>query len=202
MTTIAATWSPNGACLAADSGITDGSFATLPPMKKIVQQGTWLIAAAGEDRICDILQYTIKYPVVPPALIKRDDEHWYKWLSTRVVKVIVEAAQKHLSLDIEHGVAELPDSEFILATHGRIFGISNSLGISKLKPYWAIGSGGSIALGALNYQHRHNKNWNMAYSVIAEQAVMSAVAHDSFTHMPIDSYISTPSGKITKKHVS
>ena len=68
MTTIAITWSPEYCAIMSESGITDESFHTMAPMKKIVRQNEWLIGVAGADRTCDVLQYITKYPVVPTTL--------------------------------------------------------------------------------------------------------------------------------------
>lgn len=196
MTTIAITWSEDYCAIMSESGITDESFHTMPGMNKIVRQNEWLIAAAGADRSCDVLQYATKYPPVP-AILKQetDDIQWYKWMTKRVIPAIKKATQNEASLEIKDGVAEIPDSELILVTHGRAFGISATLGISKLEPYWAIGSGGSIALGALAAYTNYD-DWKETHSYYCYKAVQAATKHDSFSHKPIKGYISTRTGKI------
>lgn len=200
MTTIAVTVSSQYASIHAESGITDESFHTMPGMSKIVRQGEWLIAAAGADRTCDVLQYQIKYPVVPAVLKAKPDIAWYEWISKRVIPKIRDGAQKELSLDTKDGVAELPDSEIILMTHGRAFGISASLGISRLSPYWAIGSGGSIALGALSTIYDNEPDWETRHEDYCHAAIRAAIKHDSFSHAPTTGYRSLPSGRITQWH--
>jgi hypothetical protein len=205
MTTIAVTMSDKYAYLCSESGITDESFHTMPGMPKIVRQDEWLIAAAGADRTCDVLQYQIKYPVVPITLKTAPDQKWYEWISKRVIPRIRDGAQKELSLDTKDGVAELPDSEIILVTHGRAFGISASLGISRLHPYWAIGSGGSISLGALAVTYANEPDWDIRHEDYCYSAVQAAVKHDSFSHPPIQGYKSLRTGRIiewaSKDHV-
>ena len=110
--------------------------------------------------------------------------------------------QKELSLETKDGVAELPDSEIILVTCGRAFGISASLGISQLAPYWAIGSGGSIALGALSTIHDNEPDWENKHADYTYASIEAAIKHDSFSHPPIWGYRSLPSGRITPCHSS
>ena len=181
----------------SESGITDESFTTAPPMNKIIRQGDWLIAAAGADRVCDVLQYVIKYPTVPPTLKKKtDDASWYEYLAKRIIPLIRKVAQDELTLDTKDGVAELPESELILVTHGKAFSISNTLGISRCTPYWAIGSGGSLALGSLATAFRKHKDWKTNHPTYLYEAIQTAITHDSFSHPPIYGWVSLPSGVI------
>jgi ATP-dependent protease HslVU (ClpYQ) peptidase subunit len=198
MTTIAVTCASDRCVIMSESGITDESFHTAPPMNKIVRQGDWLIAAAGADRVCDVVQYLTKYPVIPPTIKhKEDEQEWFRFVAKRVVPVIRKTAQEELSLDVKDGVAELPESEIMLVTHGRAFSISNTLGISKVEPYWAIGSGGSLALGSLATTQT-NKDWNTRLHIYTQKAIQVAIKHDSFSHPPVYGYISHRSGKIVK----
>lgn len=197
MTTIGVTWSDDRCVIMSESGITDESFTTAPPMNKIVRQGDWLIAAAGADRVCDVLQYVIKYPTVPPTLKKKtDDASWYEYIAKRIIPLIRKVAQDELTLDTKDGVAELPESELILITHGKAFSISNTLGISRCTPYWAIGSGGSLALGSLATAFRKAKDWKTNHPTHLYEAIQTAITHDSFSHPPIYGWVSLPSGMI------
>ena len=127
MTTIGIAATDTQCLMMSESGITDEAFTTAPPMNKIIRQGEWLIAAAGADRVCDVLQYVVKYPAIPPQLKKKRDEmSWYQWIAKRIIPLIRKVAQDELTLDTKDGVAELPESELILVTHGRAFSISNT----------------------------------------------------------------------------
>lgn len=196
MTTIAIASTATQCVIASESGITDDSYVTCPPMHKIIRQGDWLIAAAGSDRVCDTLQYITKYPVIPPALKnKTDDISWYQYIAKRIIPIIRKVAQDELTLDTKDGVAELPESELILVTHGRAFSISNTLGISRCTPYWAIGSGGTLALGSLSTDY-HRGDWKENHDLYLFNAMQTAVRHDSFSHKPIYGYVSHKNGKI------
>lgn len=196
MTTIAIASTDTECLMMSESGITDESFTTAPPMNKIIRQGEWLIAAAGSDRVCDTLQYIVKYPAIPPILKKKtDDISWYQYIAKRIIPIIRKVAQDELTLDTKDGVAELPESELILVTHGRAFSISNTLGISRCTPYWAIGSGGTLALGSLSTDY-HRGDWKENHDLYLFNAMQTAVRHDSFSHKPIYGYVSHKNGKI------
>jgi hypothetical protein len=197
MTTIGIASTNKQCVMMSESGITDEQFTTAMPMSKIIRQGEWLIAAAGSDRVCDTLQYIVKYPAIPPQLKKKEDEmSWYQWIAKRVIPLIRKIAQEQLTLDVKDGVAELPDSELLLVTHGRAFSISNTLGISKCTPYWAIGSGGTLALGSLSTAFRTTNDWATNHSKYLYQAIETAITHDSFSHPPIYGWVSQTNGTI------
>jgi hypothetical protein len=197
MTTIGIASTNKQCVMMSESGITDEQFTTAMPMSKIIRQGEWLIAAAGSDRVCDTLQYIVKYPAIPPQLKKKEDEmSWYQWIAKRVIPLIRKIAQEQLTLDVKDGVAELPDSELLLVTHGRAFSISNTLGISKCTPYWAIGSGGTLALGSLATAFRTTNDWATNHSKYLYDAIQTAITHDSFSHPPIYGWVSQTNGTI------
>ena len=197
MTTIGIASTNKQCVMMSESGITDEQFTTAMPMSKIIRQGEWLIAAAGSDRVCDTLQYIVKYPAIPPQLKKKEDEmSWYQWIAKRVIPLIRKIAQEQLTLDVKDGVAELPDSELLLVTHGRAFSISNTLGISKCTPYWAIGSGGTLALGSLATAFRTTNDWDTNHSKYLYDAIQTAITHDSFSHPPIYGWVSQTNGTI------
>jgi 20S proteasome alpha/beta subunit len=197
MTTIGIASTNKQCVMMSESGITDENFTTSMPMNKIIRQGEWLIAAAGADRICDITQYLVKYPAVPPQLKKKEDiMSWYQWIAKRIIPLIRKVAQEQLALDVKDGVAELPDSELILVTHGKAFSISNTLGISRCTPYWAIGSGGTLALGSLATAFRTTNDWAKNHTKYLYQAIETATTHDSFSHPPIYGWVSQTNGTI------
>jgi len=197
MTTIGIASTNKQCVMMSESGITDEAYHTAPPMNKIIRQGEWLIAAAGADRVCDVLQYLVKYPAVPPQLKKKEDYmSWYQWIAKRVIPLIRKVAQEQLTLDVKDGVAELPESELLLVTHGKAFSISNTLGISRCTPYWAIGSGGTLALGSLATAFRTTNDWAKNHTTYLYQAIETATTHDSFSHPPIYGWVSQTNGTI------
>lgn len=190
MTTIVTTASKNYTVMVADRGIT--SDLMHPEMKKIVKQGTWLIGVSGEDRICDVIQYVVRFPKVPASLIGGELEDWIPWVVTRVVPTVQKAIQENLSKESW----SIGDSEILLVTHGKAFLLSGTLGVTVAEPYWAIGSGAQVAVGSLAGKNNRT-DWKTLHANYAREAVEIAERHDPFTRGEVSGYKSYPSGKLS-----
>jgi len=194
VTTIVTTTSARYATLFADQGIT-GDYIH-PDMGKIIQQGTWLIGVAGDSRVCDVLQYGVKYPKPPESLVKKPIEDWYGFIVTKVIPAIAKATSEQLP---KNDGNTLGDSDLLLVTHGKAFFIGASLGLIKATPYWAIGSGEGLALGVLS-THGANADWDNAHKHFAMEAMAAAKKHDPYTRGAITGWISYPTGRVVKAH--
>lgn len=186
MTTIVTTSGNNYATIAADRGIT--SDLVMPDMSKIVAQGKWLIAVAGDIRACDLLQYGIKYPNPPKRLLNKAKQDWFGWVVTTIVPLI-KATLK--------GEPE-QDFEAIIVTHGRSFLITSELGVLDPAPYWAIGSGSKIAIGHLA-TFQYSENWNKNHDLMAKQSLEVASMHDPNTRGTIDLWVSAGDGLVRQQ---
>ena len=180
MTTIVTTSGTNFATLTADQGIT--SDLIHPDMPKIVQQDTWLIGVAGSARICDQFQYSIEYPKPPIDVVKSGE--WMKWLVTRVIPLIDDIIKD----------SEM-EAEALLVTHGKAFLISENLSVLTASPYWAIGSGAELAIGAL-VDKQYLVGWNKNHDLSALRAMEAASMHDPNTRGSLDQYRSYTNGKV------
>lgn len=190
MTTIVTTTSTEFSTVYGDEGIT--SDLIHPNMRKVAQQGTWLIAACGEDRVCDVLQYVVKYPVVPKYLESKPSNQWYSWLATQVVPKVDAAVEKSMPKAYKHSIG---DSQLLLVTHGKAFLIGETLGVTLAEPYWSIGSGSHMALGALANSVK-SANWTANHHKHAENAIKTAMTHDPYTRGNITGYLSYPDGSV------
>jgi ATP-dependent protease HslVU (ClpYQ) peptidase subunit len=184
MTTIIATVGNNTATMTADRGIT--SDLIHPDMPKIVQQDSWLIGVAGSARVCDQLQYSIEYPKPPQELIRQSQDHWYKWLVTKVIPLIDDTIK-----DTEM------EAEALLITHGKAFLISENLSVLSAAPYWTIGTGGELALGSLAGSI-YNPDWHKNHGLAGVRAAQVAGMHDPNTRGTLDQYVSCADGKAYK----
>jgi hypothetical protein len=129
MTTIVSLSSNKETILLGDQGIT--SDLMHPNMNKIVRQMTWVIGVSGEDRICDIIQYAVKWPKVPDLLINKDYSHWLPWMVQKVIPII----QQTIESSISKSSSTLENSEAILVTHGKSFLISEpKIGVRPIPP--------------------------------------------------------------------
>jgi hypothetical protein len=153
-------------------------------MKKIFNQGSWLIGASGDSRICDLFAYGIKYPKPPKTLLGKANDEWYKWMVINVVPLIEKALPKTEN-----------DYEAILVTHGKAFYLGSNLSITNAMPYWAIGSGGTLALGVLASM-QYDDNWNKDHDMKARYAVSIAQMHDPFTRGGVECWRSEHTGLV------
>ncbi len=67
------------------------------------------------------------------------------------------------------------DASFLVASPGGIFLVSSNMSVSEFRQYYAIGSGGDYALGALHALYESVRD----PAVLAEKAVHAAMAYDS-----------------------
>lgn len=190
MTTIVTTHSSEYATMYADEGIT-GDYIH-PDMNKISRQKSWLVGVCGEDRICDVLQYVVKYPDPPQYLIGKSDDAWFAWVVSRVIPEIMKAVEKSLHKSYKNSIGE---SEILLVTHGRAFLIGDSLGVSRAQPYWSVGSGSPLALGYLAGSS-YEPDWGTEHSSHARRAIETAQMHDPYTRGKVKGYASYKDGSV------
>jgi len=183
MTTIITTTGNNFATLTADQGITSNLIH--PDMHKIVQQDTWLIGVAGSARVCDQLQYSIEYPKPPVDVVKSGN--WMKWLVTKVMPLIENKVKD-----------DDMDAQALLVTHGKAFLIGDELSVLTASPYWAIGSGAELAIGAL-VDKQYLVGWNKNHDLSALRAMEAASMHDPNTRGTVDQYRSYTNGKVMQR---
>jgi ATP-dependent HslUV protease, peptidase subunit HslV len=67
------------------------------------------------------------------------------------------------------------DASFLVASPGGIFLVSSNMSVSEFRQYYAIGSGGDYAIGAMHALYETEKNPAM----LAEKAVQAAMAYDA-----------------------
>ena len=188
MTTIVTGTNNKYSVLVSDQGVTSDLMHHDQP--KVITQGTWAIGAAGSSRIADRLQYEINYPKPPATLLGKGQDEWLKWMITKVVPSIQKV------MDPKNDQDDM-DGEAILVTHGRSFYLTSNYGILTAEPYWAIGTGGQIALGVMA-QAQYADNWHRDCDIHSTYAVSVAQMHDPFTRGKIGGYVSHPNGKLTK----
>jgi ATP-dependent protease HslVU (ClpYQ) peptidase subunit len=146
MTTIIGLEHKDRCFIVVDSQTTDadGRIYTHPEVKKISENGMFLIAGSGETLPCDITQHIWE----PPTPTKQDKEDLYHFM-------IVKAMPSLRKCMAANGYNFEEDSkenrfQFIMAVGGEIFDVDQELSISKSADgVYAAGSGATYALGAL-----------------------------------------------------
>lgn len=147
MTTIIGIEYPDRSVLVADSRVTDdaGRIYAHKVMKKISQRGALLIAGAGEVAPCDIAQNIWN----PPQFTAKDKKDVYLYMITKVMPSLRKCLTDN-GYNFEEDKKDGMRFQFLISVGGEIFDIDEDLSVMKSDDnFYAIGSGGPYALGAL-----------------------------------------------------
>ena len=145
MTTLIGIQGRNWALLGADSRIADDSRIYKLPKghSKIIEHDVFTIACAGDLRAINILQSQLK---LPKTYVAKDDAHFVTgFLIPAIRKAFVEAGyEKTTEGQSSH------ESEFLIIYNGKIYEVGSDYSwVQDSRGVYGLGSGGSIALGAL-----------------------------------------------------
>lgn len=147
MTTIIGIEYQDRALIVADSRVTDdsGRIYAHKAMKKIAQRGAVLIAGAGEVAPCDIAQNVW----VPPQFTAKDKKDVYRFMITKVMPSLRKCLTDN-GYNFDEDKKDAARFQFLISVGGQLFDIDEDLSVMKSEDnIYAIGSGGSYALGAL-----------------------------------------------------
>lgn len=179
MTTIIAAQGKGLAVLVGDQSLT-GDLKH-PDMPKVVSRHTWVAGAAGDARVCDELLYLVPYP--DPSHLVQDVQEWLPFMITEVVPAIKDTV----------GERECSWS-LLLVSHGHAWLIESDYSVSYADPYWAIGSGGQVALGALSALAEAKPK--MPVYARVEQAMQTAQKYDHFSRGKTHGFLSKADGSV------
>lgn len=148
MTTIVAIQFADGVVMATDSLVTSNRKYSHPKMVKITETGPYLIGGSGEVAACDIIQH-IWEPPIPTVADKKDLYHFM------IAEVI--PSMKKCFKDNEYKWDRDDDDEtkfaFLIALEGEVFEIADDMSVClDAGGMYGVGSGSSLALGALKAQ--------------------------------------------------
>ena len=146
MTTIIGVEYANRCVVLADSRVVgDTKIYAHPDMVKVLTNGNFIIGTAGDVRAIQVILHSWK----PPSLISKDKDNLFPFIINKVVPSLKQ-------LLVDNGILDSKpsDKEFelyiLLAINGSIFEIDSELSVSRSSSgYYAIGTGGDYALGAL-----------------------------------------------------
>lgn len=145
MTTLIGIQGRNWALLGADSRIADDSRIYKLPKghSKIIEHELFTIACAGDLRAINILQSELK---LPRTFVAKDDAHFMTaFLIPAIRKAFADAGyEKTTEGQSTH------DSEFLVIFNGKIYELGSDYSwVQDARGIYGLGSGGSLALGAL-----------------------------------------------------
>ena len=147
MTTIIGIEYDDRSIIIADSRVTgdDGRIYSHPIMRKIAKRGAILIAGAGEVAPCDVAQNIW----TPPTFTAKDAKEPYRYLVTKAMPSLRKCLTEN-GYNFEEDKKDGTRFQFLMAVGGELFDIDEELTVIKSNDnIYAIGSGGSYALGAL-----------------------------------------------------
>lgn len=144
MTTIVAIQFADGVVIGSDSLVTADRKYSHPKMCKVTTTGPYLIAGSGEVAACDIVQH-IWEPPIPTIADKKD---LYHFMIAEVIPSIKKCFKENeYKWDTEDDETKFA---FLIAIEGEVFEISDDLSVClDAAGFYGIGSGSSLALGAL-----------------------------------------------------
>jgi hypothetical protein len=204
MTTLVATVSDKYACILSESQVSDdiGGIRMPTDSIKVVRQGSWLISGCGWVRASDVVQHITKWPSVPPKLVKASAQELTEWIIKRVVPIVRLSLENEKSIDFDKGMAQMVESEFLIATHGKVFSLDEGFGVTPINNFYVSGSGGKIALGAIHALRQQSIEtssidvWNNHHDMFGAKGVEAAMKFDLYSSGTIRGYKSYPNGMI------
>ena len=172
MTTIIAIQYEDRVVMGADSQVTATRKYSHPRMAKITERNQYLIAGAGLSAACDIAQHIW----IPPKATLDDRKDLYHFMIAKVVPSLKQCFKDN-DFRLEGDKDEETRFSFLIAIGGEVFDLADDFAISlDGSGHYAIGSGSSLALGAL------------AHGATLEEALQIAASKDPYTSAPFYFY--------------
>lgn len=150
MTTIVGVQAANGCVIASDSRVAEGGKVyTHPEMVKAVERGSYIIGGAGDYRALQVALHGWQ----PPVVNAKAKQNLYEFVINKVApslkSTLVEAG-----IEFNKG-SEDSDNKFelqlIIGINGTLFEIDSDFAVAMNNTgFYAVGSGGDYALGALH----------------------------------------------------
>jgi len=185
MTTLAAIQGEGWSVIGCDSRASDegGRYMDLAT-HKIVDNNGVLIAVSGASRGGNIAQFGWK----PPK--PRTNEDLDQFMTNRFIPSLREAFIKSGYEGKEDGSAAEHDSQLIVSVRGVIYPIFNDYSWDReTRNVYYSGSGGDLALGALEALNYEKAKTPEAAEKILKKAIEIAIKHDIYSGGEIHTYV-------------
>ena len=188
MTTLAAIQGDGWAVIGCDSRASDegGRYLEMAT-QKIVNNNGVLIAGAGASRGSNILQFGWTPPKPP---ITYDLNALDKFMTRKFIPEMRKAFQDAGYEGKEDGTAAEHDSIFLVAIRGVIYPVYGDYSWDReARRIYYAGSGGDIALGALELQNYEKISTPAAAEKAIRRAIEAAIKHDIYSGGKIITHI-------------
>jgi len=207
MTTIVGIQGDNFSVVCSDSRIStvddEGVISQITTLKdgngKVAVNGKYLLGAAGDMRAINLLHHVYQPPAVPPATVGKKLDQFF---TSKVVPSIRECFEQHgyalPDTNEKKHIAE-NDSTVLISVAGVIYILDGDYSwTSDAQNFYAIGTGSSYALGALQVIRGKRKISINQAKTLALKAVNVAARFDPGTGAPFHTFVQeTP--KVGKK---
>lgn len=198
MTTIIGIQGPDYALVCSDSRIStmdEGGFASQittlgSNSAKIAENGKYLLGAAGDMRAINILHHAFQPPTVPPSTSSKKLDNF---ITTKFVPALRECFEKQGYASPENDSAThiaQHGSTIMTVVSGNIYVVDGDYSwTSDINGLYALGTGSSYALGALQALGSSKKMTVTQAKRIAIKAINIASKFDPYTGAPFHTYI-------------
>lgn len=177
MTTIAAIQGDGWVVIGCESRTTlDGGRYMSTISKKVVERDGMLIATAGGSRGANILHYGWKAPKLPPAGVDLDE--WFT--ATLIPSIRTEFTNSGFEVKREDGEAAKHGGDYLISVRGQLYYLFEDYSWEKdINGIYVIGTGGELALGALEALKASNCKDIATAKKILKLAIAIAIKHDN-----------------------
>lgn len=198
MTTIIGIQGPDYALVCSDSRIStmdEGGFASQittlgSNSAKIAENGKYLLGAAGDMRAINILHHAFQPPQVPPNTTPKKLDNF---ITTKFVPALRDCFEKQGYASPENDSAThiaQHGSTIMTVVSGNIYVVDGDYSwTSDINGLYALGTGSSYALGALQALGSSKKMTVTQAKRIAIKAINIASKFDPYTGAPFHTYI-------------
>lgn len=209
MTTIVAIQGDNFAVVCSDSRIAtiaeDGYVSQVTTLRegngKMAANGKYLLGAAGDMRAINLLHHVYQPPAIPPGTTGKKLDQFF---TAKVIPSIRECFEQQgyalPDTNEKKHIAE-HDSTVLVAVGGVIYVIDGDYSwTSDAQNFYAIGTGSSYALGALQVSRGKRKLSVSQAKTLALKAMNVAAKFDVHTGAPFHTFVQE-SKKAPKKRL-
>lgn len=198
MTTIVAIQGDNFAVVCSDSRIAtvddDGYVSQITTLKegvgKIAPNGKYLLGAAGDMRAINLLHHVYQPPAVPPGTVGKKLDQFF---TSKVVPSLRECFEQQgyaLPDNNEKKHIAEHDSTILICISGTIYVVEGDYSwTSDAQNFYALGTGSSYALGALQVARGKRKISISQAKTLALKALSVAAKFDPHTGAPFHTFV-------------
>jgi len=198
MTTIVAVQGDNFAVVCSDSRIAtvddDGYVSQITTLRegngKIAVNGKYLLGAAGDMRAINLLHHVFQPPAIPPGTTGRKLDQFF---TSKVIPSMRECFEQHgyalPDTNEKKHIAE-HDSVILVSLLGTIYVVEGDYSwTSDSQNFYALGTGSSYALGALQVTRGKRKLTISQAKTLALKALAVAAKFDPHTGAPFHTFV-------------